>query len=95
MEKDVLLPIGSLVKVTPHHDEQRLYMIVGKRIINHDSLRAWDYISIPYFDGLKRKIEISMKHYENFFYFNHYEIEEILSTFTLPEGQTDPNMESE
>ncbi|PLS18840.1 hypothetical protein CVD28_00110 [Bacillus sp. M6-12] len=88
MLEDVLLPIGSLVKVTPHHDEQRLYMIIGKRIINHDSLRAWDYISVPFEEGAKRKIFKNMEHEENFFYFNHHEIEEIVSTFTLPEATT-------
>jgi hypothetical protein len=95
MEKDVLLPVGSLVKVTPHQDEQKLYMIIGRRIINHDSLRAWDYISIPYHEGLTRKIENDRKNYDNFFYFNHFEIEEIVLTFSLPESQTGSTPESE
>jgi hypothetical protein len=89
MLEDILLPIGSLVKATPTKDETKTYMIVGRRIINHESLRAWDYISVPFEDGLSRTIQKDMKTFENFFYFNHFDIEEIVFRFAVPEGQLD------
>lgn len=84
MEKDVLLPTGSLVEVTRYEDEIITYMIIGQRVINHVSLKSWDYIAVPFPTGAVREIKKDMTNCENFFYFNHYEIEKIIFVFSSP-----------
>lgn len=91
--KDNLLNIGSIVEVENPNNDIEPYMIIGKRVINHETMKAWDYISVPYSYGYKRNIRIKsetvkeeniilkcerVKREENFFYFNHYEIEKVL-----------------
>lgn len=91
--KDNLLNIGSIVEVE-HSGETDAYIIMGQRVINHETMKAWDYISIPYEEGFKRRIVFTtetIKNNENvicknkrletennYFYFNHYEIDKIL-----------------
>lgn len=79
--KDVLCEIGTIVEVENTHDEIMKYIIIGKRCINHETMKSWDYVSVPFNDGFMRifnKRDKEVIHYENFFYFNHYEIEKIL-----------------
>ncbi|APU87259.1 DUF4176 domain-containing protein [Clostridium botulinum] len=51
--KEILLNIGSIVEVE-HQGEIKNYLIVGKRIINFNSMKAWDYYSVPYPEGIKK-----------------------------------------
>lgn len=51
--KDVLLTIGSIVTVNDDVDFDA-YMIVGRRIVSFKSMKAWDYYTVPYPDGLQR-----------------------------------------
>lgn len=74
MLEDVLLKVGSIVKVQPNHENIQDYMIIGRRIVSTNSKKAWDYISIPFPEGLN----LDRNDVYNFFYFNHYEIEEIV-----------------
>lgn len=88
MEQDVLLPIGSIVKVEPHREQIQDFMIIGRRVVSDNSLRSWDYISIPFATGLQRDLKKSEKGItasDNFFYFNHYDIEEIVWTMKKDE----------
>lgn len=80
---DVLLPIGSLIKATAPQSTQTLYMIIGKRIINHETLNAWDYVCVPFEDGFKREMKSCSSHYDNFYYCNHTDIEHIQYEFQL------------
>lgn len=75
--KDVLLSIGSLIKGAPDNEEQQIYMIIGKRIINHETMRCWDYVCVPFPKGLTRVIS-NNNTFENFYYCNHHEIDEIV-----------------
>lgn len=91
---EVLLPIGTVVKAEPQHDyeEPVEYMIIGNRIINHESFRCWDYIGVPYPVGMKREFSKNsngMKHSENFFYFNHTEILAIIREMNTIESEGD------
>ena len=86
--KDVLLPVGSLIKDAPDNQEQRLYLIIGRRIINHETMRCWDYVCVPFDEGMQRIIERDGKRFENFYYCNHYEIDEIVKVNDYKEGQT-------
>lgn len=70
---DVLLPIGSIVEVE-HKGEVENYLIVGKRVINFNTMKAWDYYSVPFPEGNKRDKE---GRDDNGFYFNHSEIDTI------------------
>ncbi len=72
--EEVLLNIGSIVEVE-HKGEVGNYLIVGKRVINFNSMRAWDYYSIPYPDGCKRD---KNGQDDNGFYFNHPDIDKII-----------------
>lgn len=93
--EDVLLPIGSLIKGAPDGEEQRLYLIVGRRIINHETMCCWDYVSVPFDEGMKRNIEGDKKHFENFYYFNHYDIDEIVKVNDYKEAQIASRPEEE
>ncbi|WCK57124.1 DUF4176 domain-containing protein (plasmid) [Aneurinibacillus sp. Ricciae_BoGa-3] len=79
--EDVLFSLGSIVKVTPNNDEQTEYLIIGKRVVNPNSYRAWDYVSVPTEHGFKWNVDKRNDKIEfapNFFYFNHFEIEEVV-----------------
>jgi hypothetical protein len=71
---EVLLNIGSVVEVE-HREELEKYIIVGKRVISFKSMKAWDYYSVPYPDGLKKDRDGSD---ENGFFFNHTDINKIV-----------------
>ncbi|MDA1675648.1 DUF4176 domain-containing protein [Bacillus cereus group sp. TH152-1LC] len=91
---EVLLPIGTVAKVEPQYDYEEAvnYMIIGNRIINHESFRCWDYIGVPYPVGMKREFSKSsngIKHGENFFYFNHTDILEIIREMNTVESEED------
>lgn len=74
--KEVLLPIGTIIKGrVREEDELEAWMIIGKRAINPDTGKAWDYVSVPHPEGYIR----SKAGYPNFYYFNHYEIDEIVT----------------
>lgn len=83
--KDVLLAVGTIVKPDIEGEETTEHMIVGKRII-HDkskSMKAWDYAAVPYPEGLtftfSRFGEEKISRYENYVFFNHTDIESIVS----------------
>lgn len=71
--EDVLLSIGSIVEVE-HEGEVENYLIVGKRVINFNTMKAWDYYSVPYPEGNKKDRDGSDA---NGFYFNHNNIDKI------------------
>ncbi|MFT9496355.1 DUF4176 domain-containing protein [Anaerosolibacter sp.] len=71
---DVLLNIGSVVEVE-HKGEVGYYHIVSKRIINFNTMRAWDYYSVPYPEGGRKDKE---GRDDNGFYFNHHEIDSVI-----------------
>ena len=72
--EDVLLGIGSVVTINDDTDHEK-YMIVGKRMINFGTMHSWDYYAVPYPTGLQEN-----EQGEDIvgYYFNHYEIKEIL-----------------
>jgi len=72
--KDVLLNIGSIVIINDDTDFDT-YIIVGKRVINFNSMKAWDYYSVPYPDGLKKD---KSGNDETGYYFNHSDINKII-----------------
>lgn len=73
---DFLFPVGSIVEVENTDDEPCNYLIIGHRVINHLSMKAWDYISVPYPQGFTRHFKPNKDfEHDEFFYFNHYEIE--------------------
>lgn len=74
--REVLLNIGSIVEVE-HEDEVGQYLITGKRIINHRTMKAWDYYSVPYPEG---GIKDKAGNDDNGFYFNHPDIDKIIHT---------------
>ncbi|KOY65495.1 DUF4176 domain-containing protein [Clostridium sporogenes] len=80
--KEILLNIGSIVEVE-HQGEIKNYLIVGKRVINFNSMKAWDYYSVPYPEGIKKDRE---GRDDNGFYFNHPEIENITYTCNIEIG---------
>jgi len=71
---DVLLNIGSIVEVE-YKGKIGNYLIVGKRVINFRTMKAWDYYSVPYPDGIRRDRDGSD---DNGFYFNHPDIDKII-----------------
>lgn len=71
---DILLNVGSIVEVE-HKGEVGNYIIVGKRIINFRTMKAWDYYSVPYPEGARKDREGND---DNGFYFNHHEIDKVL-----------------
>ncbi|MBD5631364.1 DUF4176 domain-containing protein [Clostridium botulinum] len=77
--KDILLNIGSIVEVE-YQGEIQNYLIVGKRVINFNSMKAWDYYSVPYPEGSKKDSEGKD---DNGFYFNHTDIEKIIYTCNI------------
>lgn len=74
LEKEVLLNIGSIVEVESE-DELDKYIIIAKRIISFNSMKAWDYYSVPYPKGLMKDKEGKD---DNGFYFNHTDIKSII-----------------
>jgi len=77
--QDPLFPIGTVVQVENSNDELETYLIIGHRIINDATMRAWDYVSVPYPKGLQRYFKSNReKDYDNFFYFNHGEIDVVI-----------------
>lgn len=79
--KDVLLPVGTIVIPDIRSQENSTHMIIGKRCINPDSMKSWDYVGIPYPEGLKFNFprsghDVSSKEY-NYVYFNHTDIERL------------------
>lgn len=72
--KEVLLNTGSIVDVE-HKEEMNRYLIVGKRVINVRTFRAWDYYAVPYPEGCKKDKEGAD---DNGFYFNHPDINNIV-----------------
>jgi len=80
MMKDVLLPIGSKVEADIKGVERDEYLIIGKRIINPDTLSPWDYVGVPLSKGLLKTVlkerDGSIEVYENLAYFNHTDIYE-------------------
>lgn len=76
--KEVLLNIGSIVEVTDKDGELNEYMIIGRRVINPTSMKAWDYIAVWYPTGLVRTFKTNGEFLgDDYFYFNHPDIEKI------------------
>lgn len=82
MLNEVLLDIGGVVKADVS-DKIGVYMIVGKRVLNPNSLRVWDYMAVPYPEGYKnspyRNGDNEIETNENVVFFNHTDIEVIQS----------------
>jgi hypothetical protein len=79
---EILLPIGSIIKVRPDdEDEPRAWMIVGRRAINPNTGKAWDYVSVPHPEGY---VQIKSNP-PNFYYCNHPEIDEIVMKAQEPD----------
>lgn len=79
--KDVLLPVGTIVIPEINGQENSAHMIIGKRCINPNSMKSWDYVGIPYPEGLKFYFsrcgnDFSSQEY-NYVYFNHTDIESL------------------
>lgn len=72
--KEVLLNIGSIVEIEYENKLQK-YLIVGRRVINFRNMKAWDYYSVPYPEGIKKDKDGND---DNGFYFNHTNIDKIL-----------------
>lgn len=82
--EEYLLPIGSIVVVESTEDIPQHYMVIGHRIVNHESMKAWDYISVGYPEGLKRYFKHDKEFdHDDYFYFNHYEIERVIHKNTV------------
>ncbi|MEC0393101.1 DUF4176 domain-containing protein [Bacillus subtilis] len=81
---DVLLPIGSVFKAkepggSEESEDAIEYIIIGKRAINPNTMRAWDYIVVPLHEGFKNEYTKHREEWENnTVFFNHIDIEEIV-----------------
>jgi len=75
--KDVLLPVGSIVKLAQHENElPRTWMIIGRRIPHPKVCLANDYAAVPYPDGYQFNLDGDPQ----MLYFDHYEIDEVVRT---------------
>lgn len=73
--EDVLLPIGSIVKVAQNEREiPSTWMIIGKRVPHPEVCLANDYAAVPYPDGY----QFNLNGDPQMFYFDHYEIDEVV-----------------
>lgn len=72
--EEILLNIGSIVEIE-HRGDIGNYIIVGKRVIKFDNMKAWDYYSVPYPEGSRKDKEGND---DNGFYFNHPDIDKII-----------------
>lgn len=86
--KDNLLPIGSVVVVENTENQPCEYLVIGHRIINPFSMKSWDYISVEYPQGLRRIFNEKKEHdHDNFFYFNHFNIDKIIHRHKTKESK--------
>lgn len=77
--KEILLNIGAIVEVENTDEGKESYLIIGRRVINPDSMKAWDYVSVGYSTGLVRTFKSNNEFGgDNFFYFNHPDIDKIV-----------------
>ena len=73
--KDVLLPIGSVVKLAQHENElPRTWMIIGKRIPHPKVCLANDYAAVPYPIGYQPDLNGDLQ----LFLFDHTEVDEVV-----------------
>lgn len=72
--EEVLLNIGSIVEVE-YDGKSEAYLITGRRVIHFKTMKAWDYYSVPYPQGVKRDKEGND---DNGFYFNHPDIDRVI-----------------
>lgn len=89
--EDVLLKVGSTVKAQIGDAEDcETFLIIGKRIINPFSMRAWDYVAVTEEKGLERIFK-SDKSFDcdNFIYFNHEDITKIIKNKESMEEEQD------
>lgn len=76
---EFLFPVGSIVIVENTDEELNNYLIIGHRVINHFSMKAWDYISVPYPQGFTRHFKSNKDFdHDDYFYFNHYNIDKLI-----------------
>lgn len=76
---EVLLNIGSIIEVENSDNETETYLIIGRRIINHESMKAWDYVSVNYSTGLVRHFNTKKEFAgDDFFYCNHPDIDKVV-----------------
>ncbi|WPS85448.1 DUF4176 domain-containing protein (plasmid) [Brevibacillus halotolerans] len=77
--KDVLLPVGSIVKAFPPRSEkEEEWLIIGRRCVNPESMTAWDYVAVSRENGFKWFFKNEKSFTPDFFYFNHPDIEGIV-----------------
>ena len=83
--EDPFLSIGSVVIADVAQDEIS-FMVIGHRIINYESMRAWDYVAVDYPGGLKRYFN-SDKSFDcdQLAYFNHQDIIKVVHEAVLVE----------
>lgn len=82
--KENLLAIGSIVKADIRDNEEQAIMIIGKRIVNPNSMKAWDYVGVDYPKGLIRHFNKENQFTgDDFYYFNHPDILKVLRRNTL------------
>lgn len=71
---DIFHPIGTIV-TADIQDKATPCLIIGHRMINPFSMRAWDYVAVPHPKGLVRHFtETNAFDYDDFLYFNHHDI---------------------
>lgn len=89
--EELLLQIGSVVKANISNEEKPC-MIIGHRIINPFSMRAWDYVAVEHPKGLSRRFkeDRSLDH-DEFFYFNHPDILAVLKKAESVDREGDIN----
>lgn len=87
--KDPFYPIGSVV-TTNIGDQEEQCMVIGHRIINHLSMRAWDYVAVEYPQGLERHFKNDKTFdCDQFYYFNHRDIIKIVHEADLINVETE------
>lgn len=77
--KEVLLNIGAIVEVENKSEGREKYLIIGTRVINPKSMKAWDYVAVWYPTGLVRTFKSDGQFVgDDFFYCNHPDIDKII-----------------
>ncbi|MBG9694185.1 hypothetical protein ABD91_25995 [Lysinibacillus sphaericus] len=71
---EVFHPIGTVVEANIQ-DKEIPCLIIGHRMINPFSMKAWDYVAVAYPEGLVRHFtKTNTFDYDDFLYFNHPDI---------------------
>lgn len=74
MYNEVLLNVGSIIEIQ-EDIKAEIYVIIGRRIVNHSNVKAWDYYAVPYPQGIQ-KTEDGID--TNGIYINHNQIKRVV-----------------